>query len=50
VQSRIRRAEFPETTSLESFDWDFNPDINRQSIEELAALRFIDGNQIALFT
>jgi DNA replication protein DnaC len=49
VQSRIRRAEFPETTSLESFDWEFNPDINRQSIEELAALRFIDGNQIALF-
>lgn len=26
VQSRIRRAEFPEVTSLEAFNWDFNPD------------------------
>ena len=49
VQCRIHRAEFPEITSLESFDWEFNPDINRRSIEELASLRFIDNNQIALF-
>jgi len=49
VQCRIHRAEFPEITSLESFDWEFNPDINRRSIEELATLRFVDNNQIALF-
>lgn len=49
VQSRIRRAEFPEVTSLESFNWDFNPDIDRRAVEELATLKFIDGNEIALF-
>jgi DNA replication protein DnaC len=49
VQCRIHRAEFPEITSLESFDWEFNPDINRRSIEELASLRSVDNNQIALF-
>lgn len=49
VQARIRHAEFPEVTSLESFDWEFNPDINRERIEELATLQFIHENQIALF-
>jgi DNA replication protein DnaC len=49
VQSRIRRAEFPEVTSLEAFDWDFNPDIDRKTIETLASLDFIEKNEIALF-
>jgi len=49
VQSRIRRAEFPEVTTLESFDWDFNPDIDRQTVEQLATLEFIEKNEIALF-
>jgi len=49
VQSRIRRAEFPEITSLEQFDWDFNPDINRNLIDELSTLAFIDRREVALF-
>jgi len=49
VQSRIKRAEFPEVTSLEAFDWDFNPDIDRAAIEQLATLDFVEKNQIALF-
>jgi DNA replication protein DnaC len=49
VQSRIRRAEFPEVTTLESFDWDFNPDIDRKTIERLATLDFVEKNEIALF-
>lgn len=49
VAARIKRAQFPEVTSLEAFDWDFNPDINRQTIEELAELKFIERNEIALF-
>lgn len=49
VQYRIRRAEFPEVTSLESFDWDFNPDIDRAAIEQLATLAFVENNEIALF-
>ena len=49
MQSRIKRAEFPEVTSLESFDWDFNPDIDRAAIEPLATLAFVERNEIALF-
>ena len=49
VTSRIKRAQFPEVTSLESFDWQFNPDINQATIEELATLEFVEKNEIALF-
>lgn len=49
VASRVRRAEFPEVTTLEGFDWSFNPDIDRQAIERLAKLDFIDRREIALF-
>jgi DNA replication protein DnaC len=46
---RIKRAEFPEVTTLETFDWDFNPDIDREKIEELATLQFVRERRIALF-
>ena len=49
VAFRVKRADFPEVTSLESFDWEFNPDIDRAAIEALATLKFIDEHQIALF-
>jgi DNA replication protein DnaC len=49
VMHRVKRAEFPEVTTLEAFDWDFNPDIDRAAIEELAKLSFIEQHQIALF-
>lgn len=46
---RIKRAQFPRVTTLEQFDWDFNPDIDQEKIEELATLEFVEKNQIALF-
>lgn len=49
IHSRIKRADFPEITTLESFDWKFNPKINRAKIEELASLNFVEQNRIALF-
>ena len=49
TRNRLLRAEFPEVTTLESFDWDFNPELDRDTIEELATLKFVDTNQIALF-
>lgn len=49
VESRIRRAEFPEITTLEAFNWEFNPDINRTLIEELATLEFVHKREVALF-
>lgn len=49
LQYRIKRADFPEVTSLETFDWDFNPDIDQEKIRELATLEFVRNNRIALF-
>ena len=49
IQKRIARAEFPEVTALESFDWKFNPKVDRAKVEELATLEFVRHNQIALF-
>ena len=48
VERRIKRADFPERRSLEQFDWNFNKKIPREKIEELAELKFIDKNEIAL--
>jgi len=49
IARRIQNAGFPEATSLESFDWRFNPKIDRKQIESLAKLDFIKENGIALF-
>lgn len=49
LQKRIKSAQFPEITRLENFDFSFNPDIDEEKIRELATLKFMDQNQIALF-
>jgi len=48
IQRRIQSAGFPEATSLESFDWRFNPKIDRKKIEALASLEFVKTQGIAL--
>lgn len=49
LKSRIKRADFPETTTMEGFDWNFNKDIDQAKIEELSGLDFLKNNGIALF-
>ena len=49
LHKRIARAEFPEVTSLDSFDWEFNPKIPQSDIRDLAGLSFVRDNRIALF-
>lgn len=49
LKQRLKSARFPEITTLEGFDFAFNPDIDEEKIRDLATLRFIDQNQIALF-
>ena len=39
---RLRRANFRSNKTLEQFDFDFNPKINRALIQELATARFIE--------
>lgn len=48
LQSRIKSAKFPELKSIDSFDWDFNPEINRDKIEELSDMSFLEKNKIIL--
>lgn len=48
IERRIKRADFPERRSLEQFNWDFNKKIPRERIEELASLKFVESNEIAL--
>ena len=47
--SRIKNAAFPEIATLEEFDWQFNPDIRKEVIEQLATLNFLDKKGIVLF-
>ena len=49
LQHRLKLARFPEITTLEGFDFSFNPDIDEEKIRELATLKFVDQTQIALF-
>lgn len=49
LMARIKRAHFPEITTLEAFDWSFNPDIDESKIRELATLQFIVNTRICLF-
>src|SRR5438093_3465270 len=41
VEYRIREARFAERQTLETFDWKFNPQIDRLQMEELASGDFI---------
>ena len=49
LMTRIKKANFPEITSLETFDWSFNPQIDENRIRQIATLDFIANNQICLF-
>lgn len=41
VELRLRRAGFRSSKTLESFDFDFNPKIRREVIQDLATCRFL---------
>lgn len=41
LRARLKRANVSGDKTLESFDFDFNPKINRAQIQELASCRFI---------
>ena len=45
---RLRRAAFPADHTLESFDFAFNPQINRQKVLDLATCTFIERKENVL--
>ncbi len=50
IERRIRFARFRDAgRTLDSFDFDFNPKMNKKAVFELAAGRFIERHQDALF-
>jgi DNA replication protein DnaC len=49
LAARLRFAHFPARRTLDEFDFDFQPSIDRKLIEDLASLRFVaDGTSILL--
>ena len=48
LERRMKRASFPERTSLEQFNWGFNKKIPREQIESLASCKFVEQNEIVL--
>ncbi len=48
LMTRIKKANFPEITTLETFDWSFNPQIDENRIRQIAVMDFISNNQICL--
>ncbi len=47
--ANIKVAAFPFERSLDDFDFDFQPSINKNTIMDLASLRFIEKNENILF-
>jgi DNA replication protein DnaC len=48
VIRRIRQARFEQPTTIEDFDFTYNPKIPAAHIRDLATLRFIDANQAVI--
>jgi DNA replication protein DnaC len=49
LTARLRYARFPFRKTIEDFDFEFQPSIDRKLVEDLATLRFIDENRPILF-
>lgn len=49
LASRLRLAGFPQTKTLQEFDFDAQPSLDRRLIEELATLRFVQEKANVLF-
>ena len=49
LQTKIARSKKPELKSLKTFDWNLNPGISREKIEEISSLEFVKDKGIVLF-
>jgi len=49
TETRLRQARFPAPQTLEAFDFDFQPGIDRKVIRELAALAFVERGENVVF-
>ena len=49
LAARLRYARFPFRRTIEEFDYDFQPSVDRKLVEDLATLRFIEESRPILF-
>jgi DNA replication protein DnaC len=49
IARRLKAASFPNLRTLDQFSWDFNPEINKQTIFDLATCEFIKKGRDVLF-
>ena len=49
IERVIKRAHFPKRTSLEEFDFDFQPSINKNEIIDLKHMAFMEKKENLVF-
>ena len=49
INACVKVANFPFIKTLDDFDFDFQPTVNKQQLLDLATLRFIENNENILF-
>lgn len=49
LAARLRYAKFPFRRTIDDFDFEFQPSVDRKLIEDLATLRFVEENRPVLF-
>jgi DNA replication protein DnaC len=49
LAARLRYARFPYRRTIDDFDFEFQPSVDRKLVEDLATLRFIDEKRPVLF-
>lgn len=49
VENQIKMSGFPYTKTLEQFDFDFQPGINKEQIMEPATMRFVENRENVVF-
>src|SRR4030042_5604979 len=42
IEARLRQARFPWVKTLEQFEFDFQPSLDRRQVRELAGLSFVE--------
>ena len=42
IEARLRLARFPWIKTLEQFDFDFQPNLDRRQVRELAGMSFVE--------
>ncbi len=49
MERKLKQASFPVTKTLDGFDFNFQPSLDRQVVMNLSNLSFIDRNEVAIF-